>query len=203
MDRLGPRVASGVEHAFLRQIALGGRPRAQQIGLVGELDVQRAAVGLGVHGDGRDPELPKRAEDVDRDLAAVCDEHLEKTATAGLFSLANGARGSAHGRPRGSGADHRRPLRGRLLWPRLWATALFAVAMATDWFDGRIGRRSGRASAWSLLDPVADSVLVLTVLIVLVDRGVFPGWMVAAIVARSSSRLRLAALERGVVLSRP
>ena len=85
-----------------------------------------------------------------------------------------------------------------------WATALFAVAMATNWFDGRIARRSGRTSAMgSLLDPVADKVLVLAVLIVLVDRGVFPGWMVAAIVAREFlvSGLRLAALERGVVVS--
>jgi CDP-diacylglycerol---glycerol-3-phosphate 3-phosphatidyltransferase len=85
-----------------------------------------------------------------------------------------------------------------------WATGLFAVAMATDWFDGRIARRSGRTSAMgSLLDPVADKVLVLAVLIVLVDRAVFAGWMVAAIVAREFlvSGLRLAALERGVVLS--
>jgi CDP-diacylglycerol---glycerol-3-phosphate 3-phosphatidyltransferase len=54
----------------------------------------------------------------------------------------------------------------------------------------------------SLLDPVADKVLVLSVLIVLVGEGVFPSWMVAAIVAREFlvSRLRLAALERGVVL---
>lgn len=75
--------------------------------------------------------------------------------------------------------------------------------MATDWFDGRLARRSGRTSAMgSLLDPVADKVLVLSVLIVLVGRGVFPGWMVAAIVAREFlvSGLRLAALERGVVL---
>jgi CDP-diacylglycerol---glycerol-3-phosphate 3-phosphatidyltransferase len=85
-----------------------------------------------------------------------------------------------------------------------WATALFAVAMATDWFDGWLARRSGRTSAMgSLLDPVADKVLVLAVLIVLVDRGVFAGWMVAAIVAREFlvSGLRLAALERGVVVS--
>jgi CDP-diacylglycerol--glycerol-3-phosphate 3-phosphatidyltransferase len=85
-----------------------------------------------------------------------------------------------------------------------WATGLFAAAMATDWFDGRLARRSGRTSAMgSLLDPVADKVLVLAVLIVLVDRGVFTGWIVAAIVAREFfvSGLRLAALERGVVLS--
>jgi CDP-diacylglycerol---glycerol-3-phosphate 3-phosphatidyltransferase len=84
-----------------------------------------------------------------------------------------------------------------------WATAVFAAAMSTDWFDGRIARRRGRTSELgSLLDPVADKLLVLTVLIVLVGRGVFPGWMVAAIVARELlvSGLRLAALERGVVL---
>jgi len=84
-----------------------------------------------------------------------------------------------------------------------WATSLFAVAMATDWFDGRVARRTGRSSALgSLLDPIADKLLVLTVMIVLVGRDVFPAWMVAAIVARELliSGLRLAALERGVVL---
>jgi CDP-diacylglycerol---glycerol-3-phosphate 3-phosphatidyltransferase len=84
-----------------------------------------------------------------------------------------------------------------------WATAVFIVAMTTDWLDGRIARRVGRTSPLgSLLDPVADKLLVLSVLIVLIDEGVFPGWMVAAIVARELlvSGLRLAAIERGVVM---
>jgi CDP-diacylglycerol--glycerol-3-phosphate 3-phosphatidyltransferase len=84
-----------------------------------------------------------------------------------------------------------------------WATAVFVAAMATDWFDGRLARRSGRTSSLgSLLDPVADKLLVLTTLIVLIDQGVFPAWMVAAIVGRELlvSGLRLAALERGVVI---
>jgi CDP-diacylglycerol--glycerol-3-phosphate 3-phosphatidyltransferase len=84
-----------------------------------------------------------------------------------------------------------------------WATALFAVAMATDFFDGRIARNQGRTSAFgSLLDPFADKILVLAVLVVLIDQAVLPGWMVAAIVAREFlvSGLRLAAMERGVVL---
>jgi CDP-diacylglycerol---glycerol-3-phosphate 3-phosphatidyltransferase len=84
-----------------------------------------------------------------------------------------------------------------------WATAVFIVAMATDWFDGRIARRRGRTSALgSLLDPIADKILVLAVLIVLIDQDVVPGWMVAAIVAREFlvSGLRLAAIERGVVM---
>jgi len=84
-----------------------------------------------------------------------------------------------------------------------WATLVFALAMTTDWFDGRIARSSGRTSPLgSLLDPVADKLLVLTVLIVLIGEDVFPAWMVAAIVAREFlvSGLRLAAIERGVVI---
>ena len=84
-----------------------------------------------------------------------------------------------------------------------WATAVFVVAMATDWFDGRIARSSGQTSPLgSLLDPIADKLLVLTSLIVLIGEGVFPAWMVAAIVARELlvSGLRLAAIERGVVI---
>ena len=85
-----------------------------------------------------------------------------------------------------------------------WATAVFIAAMTTDWLDGHVARRYGRASPLgSLLDPVADKILVLSVLIVLVDRDVFPAWMVVAIVAREFlvSGLRLAALERRVVIA--
>src|SRR2546423_9043703 len=87
-----------------------------------------------------------------------------------------------------------------------WATALFAAAMATDWFDGRIARSRGRSSPLgSLLDPAADKILVLAVLVMLVEQGVAPGWMVALIVVREFfvTALRLAALERGAVLQAP
>ena len=84
-----------------------------------------------------------------------------------------------------------------------WATAVFVAAMATDWFDGRIARRRGTTSPLgSLLDPVADKVLVLAALVMLIGQGVAPAWMVALIVVREIlvSGLRLAAIERGVVL---
>jgi CDP-diacylglycerol--glycerol-3-phosphate 3-phosphatidyltransferase len=84
-----------------------------------------------------------------------------------------------------------------------WATALFCAAMATDWLDGRLARRHGRTSPLgSLLDPIADKLLVLSVLVVLIGADVFSAWIVAAIVAREFlvTALRLAALERGVVL---
>jgi CDP-diacylglycerol---glycerol-3-phosphate 3-phosphatidyltransferase len=85
----------------------------------------------------------------------------------------------------------------------LWATLVFGVAMATDQVDGWLARRWNQTSAFgSLLDPIADKVLVLVAFVMLVGEGVAPAWMVALIVAREIlvSGLRLAAIERGVVL---
>ena len=84
-----------------------------------------------------------------------------------------------------------------------WATAVFVVAMATDQIDGWLARRRGSSSPLGkLLDPVADKVLVLATLVMLIGEGVAPAWMVALIVVREIlvSGLRLAAVERGVVL---
>ena len=93
-------------------------------------------------------------------------------------------------------------------WPfphhAYWATAVFCVAMATDWLDGRLARRHGRASPLgSLLDPIADKVLVLGTLVMLVGAHVAPAWMVAAIVVREVliTGLRQAAIERGIVIA--
>ena len=64
-----------------------------------------------------------------------------------------------------------------------WATALFCVAMATDWLDGRIARRRGLVARHAAR-PDRDKVLVLAVLVMLIEDGIWPAWMVAAIVAR-------------------
>ena len=84
-----------------------------------------------------------------------------------------------------------------------WATAVFVVAMATDQIDGWLARRRGETSTFgSLLDPIADKALVLATLVMLIGEGVAPAWMVALIVVRELlvSGLRLAAIERGVVM---
>jgi CDP-diacylglycerol---glycerol-3-phosphate 3-phosphatidyltransferase len=93
-------------------------------------------------------------------------------------------------------------------WPfthhAYWATAVFCLAMTTDWFDGRLARRHGRTSPLgSLLDPIADKVLVLGMLVMLVGQHVAPAWMVAAIVVREVliTGLRQAAIERGIVIA--
>ena len=85
-----------------------------------------------------------------------------------------------------------------------WATAVFCLAMATDFFDGKLARKHGRSSALgSLLDPIADKVLVLGTMVMLVGLGVVPAWMIAAIVVREVliTGLRQAAIERGVVIA--
>jgi len=85
-------------------------------------------------------------------------------------------------------------------WP---AAIVFGVAGVTDQVDGWLARRRNQTSAFgSLLDPIADKVLVLATLVMLIGEGVAPAWMIAAIVAReiAVSGLRLAALERGVVM---
>jgi CDP-diacylglycerol--glycerol-3-phosphate 3-phosphatidyltransferase len=76
--------------------------------------------------------------------------------------------------------------------------------MATDFFDGKLARRHGRSSALgSLLDPIADKVLVLGTMVMLVGLDVVPAWMIAAIVVREVliTGLRQAAIERGVVIA--
>jgi CDP-diacylglycerol---glycerol-3-phosphate 3-phosphatidyltransferase len=85
-----------------------------------------------------------------------------------------------------------------------WGTAIFCLAMATDFFDGKLARKHGRTSALgSLLDPIADKVLVLGTMVMLVGLGVVPSWMIAAIVVREVliTGLRQAAIERGVVIA--
>ena len=84
-----------------------------------------------------------------------------------------------------------------------WATVVFIVAMATDQVDGWLARRWNQTSELGkLLDPIADKVLVMAVLVMLVEEGVAPAWMIALIVVReiAVSGLRLAAIERGIVI---
>ncbi|MCV2216160.1 MULTISPECIES: CDP-diacylglycerol--glycerol-3-phosphate 3-phosphatidyltransferase [unclassified Thauera] len=52
----------------------------------------------------------------------------------------------------------------------LVATALFAAAAITDWFDGYLARALGQTSAFgAFLDPVADKLMVAAALILLVE----------------------------------
>ena len=52
----------------------------------------------------------------------------------------------------------------------LVASAVFALAAATDWLDGYLARRLGQSTPFgAFLDPVADKLMVATALVLLVE----------------------------------
>ena len=65
------------------------------------------------------------------------------------------------------------------------AAALFVVFSFTDTLDGQIARRRGMVSdLGKFLDPLADKLFVLSVLIVLVQEGLVAAWVVVVIFSR-------------------
>jgi CDP-diacylglycerol--glycerol-3-phosphate 3-phosphatidyltransferase len=81
------------------------------------------------------------------------------------------------------------------------AAAVFLVAAATDWFDGRLARRWGVTTKFgSFLDTTADKLLVATALIALVAVHRASPWVALVIVTREFTILGLrAAVEAGGV----
>ena len=80
VDRLGAGLQRDLDDPLAAQVALGGGRGAEQVRLARAADVQRVRVGLGVHGDARDPELVQRPHHADRDLTAVGDQDLAEHA---------------------------------------------------------------------------------------------------------------------------
>ncbi len=67
----------------------------------------------------------------------------------------------------------------------LAAAALFAIAAATDFFDGRLARRWKQTTTLgTFLDTTADKLLVSGVLIALVSVGLASAWVAFIIVGR-------------------
>lgn len=67
----------------------------------------------------------------------------------------------------------------------LLAALVFAVASATDWFDGWLARSRDLVSDFGkLMDPVADKLLVAAALVTLVSLDRLAAWVAAVIIAR-------------------
>ena len=65
------------------------------------------------------------------------------------------------------------------------AAALFIVFSLTDTLDGQLARRRGKVTdLGKFLDPLADKLFVLSVLIVLVQEGLVAAWVVVLIFSR-------------------
>jgi CDP-diacylglycerol--glycerol-3-phosphate 3-phosphatidyltransferase len=84
------------------------------------------------------------------------------------------------------------------------AISLVLIAAATDWFDGYLARRLQQVSTLGmLLDPIADKLLVSSVLISMVEKQQVAAWMVVIIVGRefAVTGLRAIAQAAGVTIS--
>ena len=82
-----------------------------------------------------------------------------------------------------------------LRYARPVAAALFVLAAATDFFDGRLARKWGAVTALgAFLDTTADKLLVTGVLIALVDTNRASMWVATIIIGRELMILGLRGL---------
>src|SRR5580700_8097279 len=85
----------------------------------------------------------------------------------------------------------------------LFALAIFLAAAITDLLDGFLARRWGQVTTvGTLLDPIADKLLVSAALVSLVDIHRIPAWMVILIIGRefAVSGLRSIAAAAGYTI---
>ena len=86
----------------------------------------------------------------------------------------------------------------------LVATAAFMFASFTDWADGYIARRDNLITSFGkFLDPLADKVLICSVLIMFVHLGWVQAWVTIVIVCRELvvTGLRAMAIDEGMVIA--
>lgn len=84
------------------------------------------------------------------------------------------------------GEDFSAPWMGQFRVSRdIFALLIFLAAAATDLLDGYLARRWGQiTTVGTLLDPIADKLLISAALISLVDIHRLPAWMVILIIGR-------------------
>jgi CDP-diacylglycerol--glycerol-3-phosphate 3-phosphatidyltransferase len=85
----------------------------------------------------------------------------------------------------------------------LIAAVIFVAASLTDWLDGRMARRWNQVTRLgTLLDPVADKLLVAAALVSLVHVEMLAAWMAVVIIGRelAVTGLRGVALSMGTVV---
>jgi CDP-diacylglycerol---glycerol-3-phosphate 3-phosphatidyltransferase len=83
------------------------------------------------------------------------------------------------------------------------ALCIFLAAAATDLLDGYIARRWGQiTTVGTLLDPIADKLLISAALVALVQVRVVPAWMTIVIIGRefAISGLRSIAAAEGYII---
>ena len=85
-----------------------------------------------------------------------------------------------------------------------FAALLTGLAALTDWLDGWLARRRGQVSlVGKLLDPLADKLIVMAILVICTQLDRIPGWFVVLLLSReiSIAGLRSIASQEGLVLA--
>lgn len=85
-----------------------------------------------------------------------------------------------------------------------WAAVVYGITAITDFLDGWLARRQNLISVLGkFLDPLADKLLVMAVLVFMVDLGRVPFWAVIVIIGRelSITSLRVIAMTEGVLIA--
>jgi CDP-diacylglycerol---glycerol-3-phosphate 3-phosphatidyltransferase len=79
------------------------------------------------------------------------------------------------------------------------AAAIFIVASLTDWLDGMVARRRNQVTTLgTLLDPIADKLLVAAALVSLLQIDKIEAWIVVIIIGRELAVTGLRAVAAGV-----
>ena len=89
-------------------------------------------------------------------------------------------------------------------WECIVACALFSVAMVTDVIDGYLARKWNLVSPiGAFLDPLADKLMVTTVLIMMIPLSWVPAWVIALLLCREMTitGLRGIASQQNLVLA--
>jgi CDP-diacylglycerol--glycerol-3-phosphate 3-phosphatidyltransferase len=87
---------------------------------------------------------------------------------------------------------------------RFIASLLFAAASGLDLLDGWIARRQGLVTTFGkFVDPLADKLMAMSVMVFLVYTGGLPAWLVVLMLGRDFyiSGLRTVAANEGIVIA--
>lgn len=89
-------------------------------------------------------------------------------------------------------------------WASIAAALIFIAATVSDWLDGYLARNYNMESnLGKLLDPLADKLLIATVLIFLIPLGRVPAWVAAVIIGRelAVTGIRGIASEKQIIIA--
>lgn len=82
---------------------------------------------------------------------------------------------------------------------------IFAIGAITDKLDGYLARKNHQVTTFGkFLDPIADKIIVISAMLILVEKGMLPAWIPIIIITRefAVSGYRLIAVEKnGTVIA--